>query len=82
MTNYAGESMNWPTAPDYNEAVQSPGFCFSDPELRGGRSALDRFGIPTPISGNFASVYQIACGQSIWAVRCFTREFGDGLQRY
>ncbi|OJW23938.1 MAG: hypothetical protein BGO49_17285 [Planctomycetales bacterium 71-10] len=74
--------MAWPTPQEYNEAIQSPRICFSDPELRLGTPALNSLGLPRPISGAFASVYRVDCQQRSWAVRCFLREYADQQQRY
>lgn len=74
--------MNWPTPQDYNEAIQNPRLCFSDPELQSGKPELTPLGLPKPISGNFASVYQVTCGTRRWAVRCFLREIPDHQRRY
>jgi hypothetical protein len=74
--------MSWPTPQDYNEAVQSPHICFSDLELQNGTPTVTALGLPKPISGAFASVYQITCGSRVWAVRCFLTEFVDQEQRY
>ena len=75
--------MSWPTPQDYFEAVQNPKLCFSDSELMAGESDRDpRLNLPRPITGGFASVYRMRCGQRDWAVRCFLREFADQQQRY
>lgn len=74
--------MVWPTAQDYNEAVQNPATCFSDRELRGGEIELTTLGLPRPASGAFASVYKIRCGDLTFAVRCFLSEILDQEQRY
>lgn len=74
--------MPWPTPQDYNEAIQNPQLSFSDPELQGGKPELTPLGLPRPITGGFASVYRMHCGQRDWAVRCFLREFADQQQRY
>jgi formylglycine-generating enzyme required for sulfatase activity len=75
--------MSWPLSQDYNEAIQSPGRNFSDPDLRGGEVAVNALGLPQPCSGNFADVYEVRCpdGQR-WAVKCFTREVAGLHQRY
>jgi hypothetical protein len=75
--------MFWPQPTDYNDAVQSPGDCFTDEELRLGEVAADPFGLPMPYAGNFANVYQVRCpnGQ-VYAVKCFTRPVTDLQQRY
>ncbi len=74
--------MTWPTPQDYNEAVQNPKVCFGDAELRDGTPELTPLGLPKPISGAFASVYQLNCGSRRWAVRCFLREVSDHQARY
>lgn len=74
--------MGWPTPQDYNEAIQNPQFCFADPELKRGSPALTPLGLPRPITGAFASVYQLDCPDHRWAVRCFLREFDDQERRY
>jgi hypothetical protein len=76
--------MGWPLSQDYNEAIQNPAQCLTDPDLRTGRPVLDRLGLPRPCSGNFADVYQIRApsGASAWAVKCFTREVPDRQDRY
>ena len=33
--------MPWPLSQDYNEAVQNPRTSFADPDLRGGRAAVN-----------------------------------------
>ena len=44
---------------------------------------LTPLGLPRPITGAFASVYQLVCAnQRTYAVRCFLREFGDQQERY
>ncbi len=74
--------MSWPTPQDYNEAIQNPKVCFGDEELRAGTPELTPLGLPKPISGAFASVYQMNCGPRRWAVRCFLREVSDHQARY
>src|SRR5262249_21767071 len=77
------EGMAWPHPPDYNEAIQNPQFCFSDPELRQGKSAVNALGLPWPRSGNAADVYKLLCpNNKTWAVKCFTREVHGLRQRY
>lgn len=74
--------MGWPTPQEYNEAIQNPSSAFSDPELQAGAPVLTPLGLPRPITGAFASVYQLTCGQNSWAVRCFLRDFADHQERY
>jgi WD40 repeat protein len=72
----------WPVSQDYNEAVQAPATCFSDPDLRAGEAAANALGIPQPCSGNFADVYELRCRSGKWAVKCFTRQVAGLEQRY
>jgi len=74
--------MSWPAPQDYYEAIQNPRTAFNDPELKSGDPEKSALGLPKPISGAFASVYQMRCGTRRWAVRCFLRECTDQQQRY
>lgn len=74
--------MPWPTMADYQEAIQNPSACFGDPELKTGRPVLNILGLPKPITGAFASVYQVRCSRKQYAVRCFLRYHPDQEQRY
>ena len=74
--------MKWPNPTDYQDAVQNPHICFTDPELKAGMPTLNAMGLPRVASGNFASVYQIQNGQKKWAVRCFLRQAKDQQQHY
>ncbi len=71
-----------PSPQDYNEAIQAPGLCFADPILRAGSPRLTSLGLPRPITGGFASVYQMTAGGRDWAVRCFLSEVQDQEARY
>lgn len=73
----------WPTPQDYNEAVQSPDFAFVDDQLRASIPELTALGLPKPVSGSFASVYQMR-GENgnHWAVRCFLRNVPKQEERY
>jgi WD40 repeat protein len=74
--------MPWPMSQDYNEVIQSPAACFSDPELRQGEVVCNAMGLPVPCSGNFADVYAVATPQRKWAVKCFTRQIPGLRERY
>lgn len=67
---------------DYQDALQNPRLSFSDPELQKGVSVTDKLGLPKPITGGFASVYQVNCDGHKWAVRCFLHYHQDMEQRY
>ncbi len=73
----------WPTPQDYNEAVQQPQLCFSDPDLMKSRVELNHLGLPRPMTGAFASVYRLSNIQGTsWAVRCFLEQRDDMKERY
>ncbi|WP_054022910.1 hypothetical protein [Bacillus sp. FJAT-28004] len=74
--------MFWPTPQDYREVIQNPRICFKDQDLQAGHPELDKLGLPRPISGSFASVYKLKCGEQEWAVRCFTNNVKDQKIRY
>jgi hypothetical protein len=60
-----------------------PDLAFSDADLRHATPELTALGLPKPVSGSFASVYQLhtKVGQQ-WAVRCFLRNVPNQEQRY
>lgn len=72
----------WPTPQDYNEAMQTPSTSFKDPELRQGECSTDTLGLPRPVSGAFASVYQMNCDNRTYAIRCFLHNVRDQSLRY
>lgn len=74
--------MFWPTNTDYQEAIQNPHLCFSDPELKNGVPQTDGLGLPRPTNGYFSTVYQLNCGNKRYAVKCFLRYFPDQEKRY
>jgi serine/threonine protein kinase len=75
-------SSYWPSMVDYQEAVQSPPSAFTSSELRSGTPVANKLGMPRPICGTFASVYELASGRRRWAVKCFLRNIPDLHQRY
>jgi hypothetical protein len=76
--------MVWPLSQDYNEAIQNPGSCFADADLRTGDVMTNALGLPMPRSGNFADVYEVRsiAGDRRWAVKCFTRAVPGQRERY
>lgn len=74
--------MAWPTMSDYQETIQNPHTCFSDQELKNGTPILNNLGLPKPIAGGFACVYQMICGSQNYAVRCFLTKQLDLEKRY
>ena len=61
----------FPTSGAYVDALQDTARCFPDPELAGCVIRADKFGLPRPISGNFASVFtaDTAPGRRL-AIKC------------
>jgi serine/threonine protein kinase len=74
--------LNWPAPSDYRDAIQNPRIVFSDPDLKNGKVTEDRFGLPKPVAGNFAAVFEVSNNSRKWAVRCFLREVHDQERRY
>jgi hypothetical protein len=74
--------MSWPALSDYQEAVQTPGVSFLDPELRHATPDWDPLGLPRAMSGNFAVVFPVHNGTKAWAVRCFSTFHADQEARY
>jgi hypothetical protein len=74
--------MAWPMSQDYNEAIQHPDSCFTDPDLRHGQPVLNALDLPRAYSGNFADVYELNSPGGRWAVKCFTREVPGLRERY
>src|SRR5258706_15140875 len=74
--------LTWPDASNYLDALQNPYMAFSDSDLKHGTVMMDKLGLPRPITGNFAVVFEISNGQQQWAVRCFIREIHDQGRRY
>ena len=72
----------WPNPNQYAEAIQNPKQSFADPALQGGTVLLNKYMLPRPISGNFATVFEVESGGQKWAVRCFLREVTNQQQRY
>ena len=66
----------WPTQISYQEAIEYPSLCFTDPELRVAQVAnRTPFGMPLPFTGQFTNVYHmILRGGGAFAVRLFLRE--------
>lgn len=73
----------FPTSGAYVDALQDTRRCFTDPELVGCVIRTDRFGLPRPISGNFASVFtaDTTTGRRL-AIKCFTRDVPDQQARF
>ncbi len=72
----------WPTMTDYQEAVQTPRACFADGQLQQGTPVMNKLGLPRPICGQFASVYELENSGDRWAIKCFLRNIPDLHSRY
>lgn len=73
---------SWPSPQDYNEAMQNPAINLSAPELKVGKTGLNKLGLPKSITGAFASVYYLDCPKQDFAVRCFLHNIADQKERY
>lgn len=58
----------WPSPQDYNEAIQNPHYSLFDPTLKNSVVVADKLGLPKPVSGAFATVYQVISEERSWAV--------------
>jgi hypothetical protein len=74
--------MSYPQILDYNEAVQTPQYAFSDPVLQGGLVRTSPLGLPLALSGGFALTYTVEASGRKFAVRCFHREMPTIQSRY
>ncbi|MGF6880785.1 hypothetical protein ABIA39_000666 [Nocardia sp. GAS34] len=74
----------FPTAGAYQEALQHPGICFTDAELKSSVPELTKLRQPRPISGAFASVFPVThqASGTRYAIKCFTRYIPDQQARY
>ena len=73
---------SWPTMTEYQEAIQTPKLCFDQKDLRKGKVVTNKLGLPRPVSGQFASVYELDASHSKWAIKCFLRNTPDLHSRY
>jgi hypothetical protein len=71
-----------PTADSYQKAILNPSLCFSDTELKGGKTHTNKQGLALPWSGQFASVFRVQTNTGIRAVKCFTSQISDHQDRY
>ena len=78
----AANRKTWPSMSEYQEAMQIPKICFGEKELRKGKPVLNKLGLPRPVSGQFACVYELESRGSHWAIKCFLRNIPDLHCRY
>lgn len=72
--------MSYPSIEEYHEAMQHPGVCMQDQELKLGVVQTTGMGLPKVMCGGFALTYPMSCGSKKYAVRCFHKE-SNALQR-
>lgn len=79
-----GTPTRWPTAVDYQAALQAPGVSFQDPILSQGIVRADPLGMPVVATGNVAVAFRMEAGGREVAIRCFTRsrDFPALARRY
>ena len=78
----SGSPTYWPSMSDYQEAVQAPKLCFPDADLATSTPVMNKLGLPRPICGQFASVYELEKTGERWAIKCFLRNIPDQHSRY
>jgi hypothetical protein len=75
--------MRFPHPTDYQQAIQTPGLVFQEPELKKSQVKTDPMGMPIVSSGGFALTYCLKSpGGQQWAVRCFHKDVSDRQRRY
>ncbi len=67
-------AVRWPTAVDYQTALQTPSLCFKDPLLRQATVLTDPLGLPLAATGNVVVVFRLRLAEGDVALRCFTRK--------
>ena len=72
----------WPSLQDYNEAIQNPHINLQDAELKQGEAYTTPLGLPRAVTGSFASVYRMHCGDVDYALRLFLKNIEDQSERY
>ncbi len=72
-----------PDSVAFTDAIQTPGlFHPSVGKVSNGKLKMSPLGIPMPISGNFAVVFQTQVGKHRYALRCFSKPAGDQAERF
>ena len=74
--------MKFPTPAQYQEALQFPETALLDPELKEGKLKLNSLGLPMPITGAFASVFQCTTRNQTCAVKCFITSVANQKKHY
>jgi hypothetical protein len=83
------QSNSWPRPRDYQDAIQAPLVCFTNPHLRNAQIYTNGMGLPLAASGKSAIVFKAAAdaedaaaASKDVALRCFTRAASDQRLRY
>ncbi len=83
MNDVNGNGFIWPSALDYDEAIQNMDITVRNGYLRQCAPIRSPTGLPRVISGNFASVYEcVSPANEKWAVRCLLSGPPDQHLRY
>lgn len=69
----ASAATRWPTAVDYQTALQIPAICFQSEEMQQAEVKTSMLGLPLVATGNVAVVFRIVRNGQDYALRCFTR---------
>lgn len=80
VKHIAEERQRYPTPQEFNEALQHPFTSLADEELRSCVVKSDVLGLPRPITGGFASVYEVQVENRKFGVRCFLRQSSQSEQ--
>jgi hypothetical protein len=73
---------DWPRPRDYQDAIQTPRVCFSDPRLKAAKIHETALGLPLVATGRSAIVFKATAGHKDAALRCFTRAASGQRLRY
>src|SRR5262249_7056005 len=71
-----------PNRKKYNDALMTPDKCFKDPELQRAQQLIKKNGEPFYMSGQFAIVYKLKCGERHLAFKCWTVDIGNASRIY
>jgi eukaryotic-like serine/threonine-protein kinase len=72
----------FPSATDYQQALQNPTLAFTHPGLQQAIFTRDSWGLPEPVTGSSAAVFQGTIGADCYALRCYTRADASSRERY
>ncbi len=71
----------WPTAVDYQTALQIPAVSFAHNDLQHATVDTTTWGLPLALTGNMAVVFRLVVDNKKMALRCFTRKQAmEGLE--